>query len=252
MYKNLMFLLSLKVIQNYKKELQELSKIIPNLDVNKLHSNIKSRNKYTWITRNQELQEQDLEIIKKMEDIFYESQIHRVYPNNELLSQAMGFVNMENEGLSGLELLYDKQLRGKPILKKYFKDAKGRPIKIESGKVDVGVEDLTLTIDKEIQASLEEHLKEGVLKANALRGGAAVMDAATGEILAIANYPTYDPNHYQKSNLVDRKLAFISDPFEPGSTLKTFTVAQALEHDVVTQTQTIFVNMVDLKLVKIL
>ena len=125
-------------------------------------------------------------------------------------------------------------MRGKPKVTKYIKDNKGRPVKFE--KVDKGnsAKDVNLTIDKEIQYIAEKYLKEAVDKFHATKGGIGVMDVQTGEILAMANYPTFDPNRVKKSDNKFRKLSFVSDPFEPGSTFKLFTAASALENKIAT------------------
>src|SRR6202008_612601 len=99
---------------------------------------------------------------------------------------------------------------------KYIRDAKGRPIKYETKASELVAPDIQLSIDKDIQGAVESYLKEAVTYHSAFRGGAGVMDAETGEILAIANYPTYDPNKATQYPLEHRKLAFVTDPFEPG------------------------------------
>ena len=136
--------------------------------------------------------------------------------------------------MSGIEYLFDAELRGKPIVTKYIKDNKGRPVKFKSLEKGDKAKSITLTIDKEIQYISEKYLKEAVLKYGARKGGIGVLDTRTGEILAIANYPTFDPNSVNKSPLAYRKLSFVSDPFEPGSILKIFTAASALENKIAT------------------
>ncbi len=213
------------------RELKELDKIVPSINITSVVQKIKKRKKFTWIKREIELSKDQIAKIKKFKNIFLENKSSRFYPNHELLSQAIGFVGIDNKGLAGLEYEYNADLQGEPEIHKYFRDAKGRPVKFESANFDKRAKDLVLSIDKDIQASLEESLKEGVLKHEGLRGGAAVMNAATGEIWAIANYPTYDPNHPKGAK--DRKLSFVTDPFEPGSVFKALTVASAIEHNVV-------------------
>jgi cell division protein FtsI (penicillin-binding protein 3) len=123
-------------------------------------------------------------------------------------------------------------IKGTHQVVKYIHDAKGRPIKFESKSSEAFADDIKLSLDKDIQGALESYLKEAVDFHKAFRGGAGVMDAETGEILAIANYPTFDPNKAATYPQESRKLAFVTDPFEPGSIFKTITVASALEHKV--------------------
>ncbi|MAX65912.1 MAG: hypothetical protein CME66_03150 [Halobacteriovoraceae bacterium] len=221
-------------VKNEKKlisELKKLNKILPDINVKKIISRVRKRKKFTWIKREVELNEDQVKAIKKFESVLVESKSSRFYPNHELLAQTLGFVGIDNDGLAGLEYEFNEKLQGEPEIYKYFKDAKGRPVKFKSANLDKRAHDIVLSIDKDIQSFLEDYLKEGVEKHEALMGGAAVMDATTGEIWAIANYPSYDPNHARSSK--NRKLSFVTDPFEPGSVFKTLTIASAIESNIV-------------------
>lgn len=217
---------------NFYQQLKKLSGIVPELPYAKLRGLVQKRNKYTWLGRKIRLSEQQLTKIKKLDGIFLESHTQRVYPNRELVAQTIGFVGIDNTGLAGVENSLNNELKGKPQFVKYIRDAKGRPIKYETKALDLVAPDVHLSIDKDIQGALESYLKEAVIHHKALRGGAGVMDAETGEILAIANYPTFDPNKATSYPLDSRKLAFVTDPFEPGSIFKTLTIASALENKI--------------------
>lgn len=212
--------------------LENLSKVVPELTFQKLKGMVKKRTKYTWLARKIRLSESQLQKIKKIEGVFVESHSHRVYPNRELMAQTLGFVGIDNTGLAGIEFSLNKELKGTHQVIKYIHDAKGRPIKYESKSSEAYAQDVQLALDKDIQGALESYLKESVEFHKAFRGGAAVMDAETGEILAIANYPTFDPNFASSYPQNQRKMAFVTDPFEPGSIFKTITIASALEHKV--------------------
>lgn len=214
-----------------RNELRLLKKVVPKIKYKKVLNRVNKRKKFTWISREIELNKKQVEAIKKYKSIFIESRSSRFYPNHELLAQTLGFVGIDNDGLAGIEYQFNDDLKGEAEIYKYLKDAKGRPIKFKSANMDKRAKDITLSIDKDIQATLEEALKKGVEKHEALRAGAAVMDATTGEIWAIANYPSFDPNHAKGSK--NRKLAFVTDPFEPGSVFKSITIASALENNVV-------------------
>lgn len=216
----------------FYQQLKSLSKIVPELPYQKLRSAVQRRNKYTWLGRKIKLSEEQIKQIKKLDGIFVESHTQRVYPNRELLAQTVGFVGIDNTGLAGIENSLNAELKGKPQVTKYIRDAKGRPIKYETKAPEFVSNDVNLSIDKDIQGALESYLKEAVVHHKAFRGGAGVMDAETGEILAIANYPTYDPNNATSFPLENRKLAFVTDPFEPGSIFKTLTIASALENKI--------------------
>ena len=213
----------------YKK----LAKIVPELSYKEMITTIKKRKRFTWLGRKLKLSKDQVEQIKELKGIFIEGTPERTYPNHELLAQVIGFVGLDNKGLSGLEYMFDKELKGNPVLLKYTIDNKGRPIKFESHQnVTAQAKDIYLTIDKDIQGMAEKYLKEAVLKHNADKGGVGVIDASTGEILAMANYPTFDPNDVKGSSPEARKLSFAIEPFEPGSTFKIFTAASALENKV--------------------
>lgn len=214
-----------------KKELKQASKIVPEIKYGRVLAAINKRNKFTWIARKIELDKNQVEKLKKFKHIFVESRFSRFYPNHELLSQTLGFVGVDNDGLAGIEYQFNDQLKGEPEIYKYFKDAKGRPVKFKSANLDKRAEDIVLSIDKDIQSSLEDALKNGVEKHEALKAGAAVMDAETGEIWAIANYPAFDPNEPRKSS--HKKLSFVTDSFEPGSVFKALTVASGLENHLI-------------------
>lgn len=216
----------------FYNQLKSLSDIVPELTYSKLKGMVQKRTKYTWLARKLTLNENQIARIKKLDGIFVESHSERVYPNRELMAQTLGFVGVDNTGLAGIEHSLNKELKGEPQVVKYIRDAKGRPIKYETRASDLTVDDVYLSLDKDIQGALESYLKDAVEHHKAFRGGAAVMDAETGELLAIANYPTFDPNKVAQYPLESRKLAFVTDPFEPGSTFKAITVASALEHKV--------------------
>ncbi len=214
---------------SYKK----LSYIIPKLKYNEIRKKIHKRQKYTWLARNIRLTRKQVDKIDKLDGIFIQKNSSRFYPNHELLAQSLGFVGVDNSGLSGIEYKLNKKLRGKSKIIKYIKDAKGRPVKFESTGLDHDSTDIYLSIDKTLQALSEKYLKEAVIEHKALRGGVGIIDAGSGEILAIANYPTFDPNNLNSRSRGHRKLSFVSDPIEPGSIFKIFTVASAIENKIV-------------------
>ncbi|MDH5581591.1 MAG: penicillin-binding transpeptidase domain-containing protein, partial [Bdellovibrionales bacterium] len=218
-----------KYFEDKNQTLEKFSKIVPKYKLWKLKKKLKNRDRYTWIARKIVLKDDQVEAIKKLRGLYIEAVPKRFYPNKELLAQTLGFVGLDNVGLSGVEYIFDKELRGEEKIVKYLRDAKGRPIKIEVEKDKKSSQDVNLSIDKDLQAISEKALREAVNFYKAEKGGVGVIDPQTGEILAIANYPSFDPNNFRKSKAKDRKLSFISDPFEPGSVSKIFTVASALE-----------------------
>lgn len=221
-----------KELDGDKSSYKELSKIVPELSYESILNKVKDRQRYTWLARKISIDKSQAQKIKNLKGIYIDSVPKRLYPNHEVASQVLGFVGVDNGGLAGIEYLFNDQLKGKPKVVKYVKDAKGRAIKFESQELGSEAHSLTLSIDKELQAYAEKVLKEAVFEHEADKAGFGVMDVQTGEILAMGNYPTFDPNELQGSRTEDRKLAFATDPFEPGSTFKTLTVISAFENKI--------------------
>ena len=214
---------------------RSLAKIIPSLGYGQILKKVKNRSRYTWLARKISLSKDQVRAVKKLKGVYIDSVPKRIYPNNEIASQIIGFVGIDNIGLSGIEYRFDEELRGRPKVVKYIKDAKGRPVKFESRAVTSPSRDMILSIDKKLQATAEKYLKKMVVSQKASGGGIGIIDSSRGEILAMANYPTFNPNKIKKSLPENRKLAFVTDPIEPGSTFKTFTIASALENKTVTE-----------------
>ena len=159
----------------------------------------------------------------------------RYYPYNNLMSHILGFVGIDNQGLSGLELQYDEYLTGASGAIEYFSDAKGNRLQ----KEDVYVQpengmDIYLTVNSELQTSMERELDNVMLKYNADGAWSIAMDPNTGEILAMSSRPNFNPNNYQDytTEQLNRNLAIWSS-YEPGSTFKIVTLATAIEEKVV-------------------
>ena len=159
----------------------------------------------------------------------------RYYPYGELLSHVLGYVGIDNQGLSGIELEYDEYLQGEDGAIKYFSDAKGNKLNLSEIYLEsTSGMNIYLTIDINIQLSLERELnnvESTLLPDNSL---AVVMDPNTGEILAMASRPTFDSNNYQKfsSEVINRNLP-IWMTYEPGSTFKIITMSTAVEEKII-------------------
>lgn len=159
----------------------------------------------------------------------------RYYPYNSLFSHSLGYVGIDNQGLSGLELKYDKYLTGESGAIKYYSDAKGNKLNISSiySEPTNGM-DLYLTIDYDIQSSIGRELNNVMDKYNADGAWAIVMNPNNGEILGLASKPDFDPNNYKKFSIeeINRNLAIFST-YEPGSTFKIITLAASIEEKTV-------------------
>ena len=157
----------------------------------------------------------------------------RIYPFNNLLSHSVGFVGIDNQGLSGLELTYNKYLTGEYGSIKYMGDAKGNKLELaESYEEPQDGMNLTLTINYELQASLERELDNVVSKYNPEKALGIAMNPNTGEILAISSRPNFNPSEYQNYTVeeINRNLP-VWMTYEPGSTFKIITLATALEEN---------------------
>lgn len=159
-----------------------------------------------------------------------EKEYKRFYPEGEVMAHVVGFTNVEDKGQEGIELASEKNLAGKMGSRRVIKDRLGRVVEdIESVRPPHDGKDMKLSIDSKIQYIAYTHLKEAIEKFKAKAGGAVVLDVQTGEVLALVNLPTYNPNDRSVLTGAQLRNRVITDTFEPGSTMKPFTVALALE-----------------------
>lgn len=160
--------------------------------------------------------------------------VRRYYPARETAAHLIGFAGVDNQGLEGLEKRYDRLLKGPPHRLVWMRDALGRPFAVNKPVPSgLGMHHLVLTIDKDIQYKAQEALKAAVAKSRARAGHCLVIDPMTGEILAMAVIPEFDPNHFTDYTPDHWRNRVLTDCFEPGSTIKAFLVSAALEESVV-------------------
>lgn len=167
----------------------------------------------------------------KLDGVYLVKESKRSYPYDTYLAHTLGFVGVDNQGLSGIELTYDKYLTGEDGAIKYYSDAKGNRLKLnEVYEQPQDGMNITLTINNEIQSSLERELDNAVTKYDPDRAIGIVMDPNNGEILAMSARPNFSPSNYQDYSLeeINRNLP-IWATYEPGSTFKIITLAAALE-----------------------
>ena len=174
--------------------------------------------------------------------VYLVKEAKRYYPNDFLLSHVLGYVGIDNQGLSGLELQYDTYLTGAAGAIKYYSDAKGQRLRLSESYVEPqnGM-DIYLTVNYDIQTSIERELSNVMEKYNADGAWAIAMEPSTGKILGMASYPSFNPNNYQDYSIeeINRNLA-IWATYEPGSTFKIVTLASALEEDVISLDDTFY------------
>jgi cell division protein FtsI (penicillin-binding protein 3) len=162
--------------------------------------------------------------------IFLKREFRRYYPTGELTAHMLGFTDIDDNGQEGIELGWQDTLAGKSGSRRVIKDRKGRIVEdVESILEPKPGQDIALSIDSKIQYLAYRELKQAMEINKAKAGEIVVLDTQTGEVLALANLPTFNPNNRIKTNSGRARNRVLTDVFEPGSTLKPFTVAAALE-----------------------
>ena len=192
---------------------------------------LNKKRRFVWLKRH--LSEIEAHKIKswKLEGLYFVKESKRFYTNKNSLSQVLGFTGVEGQGLEGIEKQYDESLKGESQKILIQRDARGRPLFMDFSPFISKVSgfDIYLTIDSHLQFYLEENLRQAIASSNAESAIGVVLSAESSEVLAMANIPGYDPNTANKSKLLYRRNRVITDIFEPGSTLKSFTLVSALK-----------------------
>lgn len=166
----------------------------------------------------------------RLPGIYVDREYHRYYPAGEVTAHVVGFTNVDDSGQEGIELAYNEALQGHPGSKQVIKDRLGRVVEnVESLRAAVPGEDLTLSIDKRLQYIAYRELKAAVINHRAQAGSMVILDAQSGEVLAMVNQPSYNPNSRTSLQGALYRNRAVTDLYEPGSTLKAFTIAAALE-----------------------
>lgn len=166
----------------------------------------------------------------RMDGLFLRTEYRRFYPAAEVASHVVGNTSVDDLGLEGIELAFNDLLQGEPGSRRVLKDRRGELIDVLSyGNHARFGDDLELGIDLRLQYLAYRELKAAVIEQNASSGSLVMLDAQTGEVLAMVNQPSYNPNESLSSNYVGQRNIAVTDIFEPGSTVKPFTVLAALE-----------------------
>ncbi len=210
---------------------------------------VSRRRRFVWLKRR--VSEAEVTAIRALADktqryplrgIAIEGEGHRFYPNRELAGPLIGFVSPDGEGREGVELALDQELRGKGSEVRGLRDRSGRLIFHEGIEDEAALagHNIVLSIDKGIQFTAERELEAAMSTYEAVGGSVVVVDPATGEILAMASGPGYNPNDYGAADPDARRNRCVVDRFEPGSTIKVFTFSTALAAHSVTPTANIY------------
>jgi cell division protein FtsI (penicillin-binding protein 3) len=190
------------------------------------------RNQFAWVRRHVSPEDARKVAALKLDGIGSLKESKRFYPNKELAAHVLGYVGIDNTGLNGIEFAYDGQIRGKDGTVLVNTDG-NRQVFNRIERPPTSGSTVELTIDQFLQHVAERELHAGVVENRAAGGSAIVLDPRTGEILAMANEPAFNPNTYNESSDDERRNRAVQDLYEPGSTFKLVTASAAIEEHVV-------------------
>ncbi|MGB2705327.1 MAG: penicillin-binding transpeptidase domain-containing protein [Candidatus Omnitrophota bacterium] len=205
------------------------------IDKEKLLRKFKKDNYFAWVKRKVDSETAGKIEELRMQGLYPMSEHKRFYPGGKLLCHVLGMTGIDNEGLEGIELYYDRELKGKPGWRLSSKDAKKREVvSFQRGFVPAREgKSIVLTLDEVIQHIIEKELENLVRRYRPKAVSIVALDPASGEILGLANYPWFDPNDISGVNASAVRNRAITDSFEPGSVFKVVTASAALEEKIV-------------------
>ena len=229
------------IIEDKEDAAQKLSGVL-NISADKLLEKLSGENRFAWLARKVEPGTERAMRRLNIKGIDFIREPQRVYPNDEVASHIIGFVGLDDDGLEGVELAYDEFLKGTVGWRYTIRDARKHEVPgYEYRQIPpADGNDVVLTIDSVVQAFAERELGAAFEKYNAKGGSIIVMDPHTGDILALANRPTYDPGDIKSYPVDARRNRAICDFFEPGSSFKIVTASAVLEEDVISATDELF------------
>ena len=217
-------------VQASKSQLASLAKLLE-MPLAELNKKLGDEDKtFIWLKRQvEEPVARDIQALG-IKGIYERREYKRKYPEGEAAAHVVGFTNVEDHGQDGIELAFNKELAGKAGSRRVIKDRLGRVVEGIGEQVPpVEGKDIQLSVDSKVQFFAYQKLRDAVTARKAKAGSVVVLDAITGEVLALANYPSYVPD--KRQNLTGEQLRnrALTDTFEPGSTMKPITVAMAME-----------------------
>ncbi len=197
-----------------------------------LAQSIAQRSEKEFVFLRRRINPDDAEAVLKrgIPGVYAQREFRRFYPHGEVMAHVLGFTNIDDHGQEGLELAFDSWLTGKPGAQKVIRDRRGRIVEnVDLIRAAEPGKDITLSIDRRIQYLAYRELKAAMLENGAASGSAVVLDVSTGEILAMVNQPAYNPNAREAADPGMHRNRAVTDVVEPGSVIKPYTVAAALE-----------------------
>ncbi len=216
-------------IKNARKAAQSLARALGEKE-STLYQKLTAKRLFVWIKRHVSPKEAKSVKALGLDGIGFIPESSRFYPHKTLSAQVVGFTGVDGSGLEGIEYGYNDYLKGAAIEQTVLRDALGRGFEVDRKIVSAfSGKNLVLTIDGTIQYITEKTLEESVTRHRAKSGIAIVMDVKTGAIMSMANYPLFNPNAYGQFHKNFWRNRAVTDPYEPGSTMKIFSAAAALE-----------------------
>lgn len=218
---------------------RQLAKLL-GMDPRELNRKLAEDKNYVYLKRQVDAHVAAQVQAMRIPGVHLRNEYKRHYPEGETVAHVVGFTNVEDAGQEGFELSQQQRLAGKPGSRRVIKDNLGRIIEqIGSGREPQDGADLSLSIDTRIQFLAHNALRDAVREHKAKAGAAVVIDVHTGEVLALSNWPTYDPNNRLQLTGAQLRNRVLTDTYEPGSTMKPFSIAMALEQGKVKPTSMI-------------
>ena len=222
------------MIKKTPEEIAELLAPYVTIPKDEIASRLRQDTAFVWLDRMMDPDKskavQEIMAHEGLEGLNFVEESRRFYPNSELAAQVLGFVGTDDKGLDGLEMVLDDTIRGTIAEELIATDAKGNAIfgSVMSKFLPNKGKSVTLTLDSTVQFIAERALDTAMATTKPAHASVIIMDPKTGEILALANRPTYDPNHYEKGSKESFKNIAVTNLYEPGSTFKPIIASAAL------------------------
>jgi cell division protein FtsI (penicillin-binding protein 3) len=221
-------------VERDKGKLAQMAKLLE-MPLAELEKKLQDDDKtFVWIKRQVEESVAREVLALGIKGVYQRTEFKRQYPEGEAAAHVVGFTNVEDRGQEGMELAFEKELAGRPGSRRVIKDRLGRIVEDVREQVPpVPGRDLQLSIDSKVQFFAYQKLRDAVQQHKAKAGSVVVLDVQSGEVLALANYPSYSPAKRVNLSGAQLRNRALTDTFEPGSTMKPFTVALALDRGLV-------------------
>ena len=211
------------------EQLKQLASVLE-MDIKELSRKLSSDKSFVYLQRQLPPDIGDKVAALKLPGVGLDKEYRRYYPSGEMTAHMVGFTGVDDKGLEGVELAFQSQLLGHAGSRSVIKDRRGQIVEdVGSIKPPQDGKDIRLALDSKIQYLAYSYLKQAINDYKAKAGGVVVLDTRTGEILALVNWPTYNPNNRERLNGAQLRNRALTDTYEPGSVMKPFSVALALE-----------------------